>query len=140
MQCCEISIKYKRKKLQMPPITDAKKVFELMKLIKDFRDNIDYIEMAYAIYLDNSCNTLGILKLSEGTINTCFMDTRKVFQGAILSNAKAFILVHNHPSGNLTFSEQDRKVFKTFEKTGELMDIKLMDFLIISNNNYLSIK
>lgn len=110
-----------------------------MKSIKEFQENIDYIEMAYAIYLDRIFNVLGVLKLSEGSVSNCFIDTRKVFQGAILANASAFILVHNHPSGNLKFSEQDRLVYKSFEKKGELMDIKLVDFLIVNEDDYISI-
>lgn len=140
MQSYEIAIKYKRKKTKMPRITNPKEVFELMKTVEEFQENIEYTEMAYAIYLDNNYKTLGILKICEGTVKQCFMDARKIFQGAILSNATAFILIHNHPSGNLTFSEEDKRVFKNYEQTGKLMDIQLMDYLILSNNNYLSIK
>lgn len=140
MKCYEIAIKYSKHTIETVAINSPERVFELMKNITHFQENINYMEMAYAIYLDNGCNVLGVHRISEGNVNSCHMDTRKVFQGAILANASAFILVHNHPSGNLQFSAQDKKVYKEFESKGELMEIKLMDFLIITANDFTTLK
>lgn len=140
MELSEIKIHYTRKEVEnLPRITDAGKAYELMSRIEDFQFNIDYAEMAYAIYLDYACNVIGVHKLSEGIVGTCAMDIRKVFQGAILSNAKGFVLVHNHPSGNLKFSKEDQNVYRTFKAAGELMGINLLDFIVMSKRAYESI-
>lgn len=136
----EIQIRYKRITNDYNPcIDDARKVYELMKHIEEFQFNMDYKEMAYAIYLDCNCNIIGVHKLSEGSVNHCSMDTRIVFQGAILSNAKAFILVHNHPSRSLEFSKQDKATYCNFKKAGDIMCINLLDFLVITADGFKSI-
>lgn len=80
MKLSEIKIHYTRKEVEdLPRITDAGKAYELMSRIDEFQFNIEYAEMAYAIYLDYACNVIGVHKLSEGIIGTCAMDIRKVF-------------------------------------------------------------
>lgn len=69
--------------------------------------------------------------VSMGTLNTALVHPREVFKSAILSNACAIILVHNHPSGNCTPSPQDMQITENLRKCGELLGIPVKDHIII---------
>jgi len=63
---------------------------------------------------------------------------REVFQRAILSGAASIIIAHNHPSGNLQISEQDREVTRRIRKAGDLLGIRLDDHIIVGNGDFVS--
>lgn len=76
-----------------------------------------------------------------GSLNSCVVHPREIFKGAILSNAAAIVVAHNHPSQNVAPSEEDIKITQRLAEAGELIGIELLDHLIINNNNeYYSMK
>ena len=95
-------------------------------------------EYFYAIYLDNSKKVIGDKLLFIGTINYSLVHPREVFKEAYLKGASAIICVHNHPSGNVLPSKQDYDVTNNLINVGKLLGIKIVDHVIISNNNYYS--
>ncbi len=68
---------------------------------------------------------------SMGTVNMAIVSPREVFKSTILSNAQAFIGIHNHPSGNWKPSEDDIKTTKQLMQCGRIMDIKMLDHIIV---------
>ncbi len=75
-----------------------------------------------------------------GTLTETLVHPREVFYPAIEDRAASIILCHNHPSGNLTPSEQDKKTTKKLLKASEIMGIKILDHIIVSKNGFLSFK
>lgn len=76
-----------------------------------------------------------------GALNTCFVHPREIFKGAILANAAAIVVAHNHPSQIITPSEEDIKMTQRLSKVGDLIGIDLLDHLIINNQGeYYSMK
>ena len=69
---------------------------------------------------------------SVGTLNDSLVSPREVFKSSILSNAGAFIAIHNHPSGNLDPSEDDKQLTKRLMECGRLLDIRLIDHIIVA--------
>jgi DNA repair protein RadC len=65
---------------------------------------------------------------------------RDVFKSAILANAVAIIVCHNHPSGELVPSDEDIKLTKQLIEAGELLGIKVLDHLIVSSQGYKSLR
>jgi len=61
-----------------------------------------------------------------------------VFKTALEHNAVGLILVHNHPSGTLTASEQDKQVTRQLKMAGHSLDIKVLDHVIITEKSYMS--
>jgi DNA repair protein RadC len=61
---------------------------------------------------------------------------REVFKGAILANAACIICAHNHPSGQVVPSAEDRAVLERLKSAAELLGIPLLDFLIVSKDAY----
>lgn len=73
--------------------------------------------------------------VSVGTVNSSLVNPREVFKGSILSNASGIIAIHNHPSGNIKPSREDRNITKRLKECGELMGIELLDHIIIGGTN-----
>lgn len=78
--------------------------------------------------------------ISIGTLNASLVHPREIFEPAIKNLASQIIIAHNHPSGNLSPSEEDIKVTKRLFGTGELLGIEVLDHLIITENEHCSLK
>lgn len=96
-------------------------------------------EVFLSILLTVKNMVIGVETVSIGAINSCFVAAREIFKGAMLANAVAIILCHNHPSGGLAPSDEDIRFTEKITKAGELMGIRLMDHLIVSHQGYRSI-
>ncbi len=69
---------------------------------------------------------------SVGTLSASLISPREVLKSSILSNAAAFIAIHNHPSGNMTPSAEDKEVTERLMACGEFLDIKMLDHIIVA--------
>ncbi|MFA5317156.1 MAG: DNA repair protein RadC [Dehalococcoidales bacterium] len=95
-------------------------------------------EVFKVIYLDSQNQILDIEELFQGTVDASFVAPREVVEGAIKHNATALIFVHNHPSGNPKPSNNDRLVTRDLVYTGNIMQIKVLDHIIIGESCYFS--
>ena len=84
------------------------------------------------LYLDVGHHIAGYSLTSTGTINSCQVHAREVFQKAILIGAVSILVGYNHPSGNLTPSREDRDVTTRIKDAGELLGIKCLDHVIVA--------
>ena len=73
-----------------------------------------------------------------GGVNSVHVEMPAIFQRLLMSNSSQFIIAHNHPSGNLTPSEEDIHLTRRIKKAGALMGIKLLDHIIVNNETYTS--
>ncbi len=73
--------------------------------------------------------------ISVGTVDKSLFHPREIFHPAIELNASNIILIHNHPTGNATPSQNDKEIVKKITEAGNLIGIKVIDFLIISKND-----
>ncbi len=96
-------------------------------------------EKVLGIYLDNAKQLIEHKELFLGTVNGCLIHPREVFKYAVSLSASSIILVHNHPSGNLNPSKEDIKATKELIDIGNKLNIPLIDHIIISDRDYLSI-
>lgn len=101
-------------------------------------------EVCYCICLDSSNRALSIELISKGSLTNAIVHPREVLKAAILSNSASIILVHNHPSGETSPSQDDIAITNRLKKACELMGINLIDHIIIGkcsnqdNNGYFS--
>ena len=95
-------------------------------------------EYFYCVYLDTKGNYLNKKCLFIGTINGSTIHPREIFKEAYLLSANGIICIHNHPSGDSTPSKEDILVTMKIKEIGIIHGIKLMDHVIIGNNNYYS--
>lgn len=97
-------------------------------------------EECKALMLNRSNMVLGIYSLSRGGISGTVVDIRLLLAAAIKACASGIILAHNHPSGNLKPSRQDISLTRKLTTACDYLDIQLLDHLIITKNDYASIK
>ena len=95
-------------------------------------------EYFYCLYVDTKGAFLGKKCLFIGTINNSVIHPREIFKEAYLLSANGIICVHNHPSGDSMPSREDIVVTKKLKELGVIHGIKIIDHIIIGNNNYYS--
>ncbi len=95
-------------------------------------------EIFMVILLASNNKVIGDAVISEGVLNASVVTPREVFQSALLANAAAVILVHNHPSGNLEPSREDIQLTKQMVEAGKAMSIPVLDHIIIAGDGHTS--
>lgn len=91
------------------------------------------IELMHILYLDRSNRLIHDETLQRGTVDHVPVYPREVARNAILHNASAVLLAHNHPSGNHTPSPSDISMTRTVQKALRTLDITLHDHIIVGN-------
>ena len=106
-------------------------------LVKPFLLDLPHEE--FWIILLNRANVVKEVKsISSGGVAGTVADPKIIFKQAIDGGASALILVHNHPSGNLTPSQADIQLTKKMKEAGNLLDLPILDHLIFTNDSYYS--
>jgi DNA repair protein RadC len=100
--------------------------------------SLDYKEFFWVMTLSRANRVLGISHLSTGTVSHTTISVQEVLQLAFMSHASAVILIHNHPSGNLEFSETDKRLTRQVQKALKLINVKIMDHLLLTSEGYSS--
>lgn len=107
-------------------------------VLKPFLLDLQHEEF-WLILLDRSLNVIKTTRLSMGGIAGTLVDTKVVFRIALENYASYIILAHNHPSGNKRPSEHDLRVTKNIVNAGKIMDIKVLDHIIFTNEGFTSL-
>lgn len=97
-------------------------------------------EIVKVVILNSQNVIIKIQTISLGGTSNAHIDIRDILHEAIKRNAPRIILVHNHPCGDATPTEEDIQLTKKLEKASELIGIKLLDHIVIGYNQYASIK
>lgn len=95
-------------------------------------------ECFYVVYLDSKNKYIDKKLVFKGILNKSLIHPRDIFKEAYLLSACNFICIHNHPSGDATPSMEDINVTKMLSEIGKLHGIRLLDHIIIGDNNYYS--
>lgn len=90
------------------------------------------------VYLNHGNRVIDFQIISEGGISSTIADPRIILKNALQRNATSIILTHNHPSGNLQPSSQDKAITDKLKIASRLMDINLIDHIIVSETGYYS--
>lgn len=117
-------------------IHSSKDSFEFIKQF--YLDDIEIIESAFILLLNNANTTIGYAKISQGGITGTVVDPRLVAKYAVESLAVGVILAHNHPSGNLKPSTPDKVLTNKVKEGLKYLDIQLLDHIILTNDAYYS--
>lgn len=93
-------------------------------------------EMFITLHLNGKNSIICIDLVSVGSLNQSIVHPRSVFQTALLSNAAAILLVHNHPSGDPLASREDIEITRRLKESGELLGIKILDHIIVGDDYF----
>lgn len=96
-------------------------------------------EEFWILYLNNSNKVLHKAQLSKGGLTGTLVDVRIVMKQALeLGGAVGLILAHNHPSGTLRPSTQDKNITQKLKRAAEALDVKVLDHIIVTQRDYYS--
>ena len=95
-------------------------------------------EHLVALYLDAKHQVAAYSIVSIGTANYAVVTPREVYQRAIVAGAISIVISHNHPSGSTQPSDEDHKVTKRLHESGQLLGIKMLDHVIVTDTEYYS--
>lgn len=92
------------------------------------------------VLLDAKNHVLGVKTVSVGSLSSSIVHPREIFKEAIARSSAAIILVHNHPSGDPTPSQEDLEVTRRLVEAGRLLGIEVLDHIVVGDNRYVSFK
>ena len=111
-----------------------------IRVMNEFLSQMDR-ELFCIVNLQADLTPINMNIVSVGSLNEALINPREIFKSVILSNAHSMMLIHNHPSGNLTPSTSDIQTTARMQELGELMGISLVDHIITGRNgNYYSFR
>lgn len=139
MQLPELRIKVERKDgdgqiYQVKSSNDAANYFRTIFNA----DTILWTEESAMICLNRANEIVGCFKVSSGGTASTIMDAKVIFVQALNACAHSIILAHNHPSGNRTPSDNDIKLTKRLVKGADLLDMRVLDHIILTDKSHLS--
>lgn len=109
--------------------------------------NLLMAEMGYleqeemrVVLLDTKNQVMRVAEVYRGNVNSSLVRVAELFRDAVRANCAAVVVVHNHPSGDPTPSNEDVEITKQIAQAGKLLDIELLDHLIIGQQRYVSLK
>lgn len=115
-------------------ITSSKDVYTLFhSLLSD----LSYEEF-WVLYLNRSNKIIEKYKLSQGGVTGTVIDVRLILKRALELLASGIIICHNHPSGNSSPSENDKRITDKLKAASTQMDIKLLDHIVVCDRTYFS--
>ena len=112
---------------EAPALDTPERIADLLR--ETVRDTT--VEQIQVVLLNTRKRLIRVDKLSQGTQDTLLVHPREVFRNAILANASAIVLAHNHPSGDPSPSEADIKVTRDLIRAGQLLRIEVLDHVIL---------
>ena len=95
-------------------------------------------EMFIAISLSTNNGINSVHVVSIGALDRATIHPRECFKVALLSNASRVVFAHNHPSGNIEPSPEDKNLTNILKQCGDLLDVKVLDHVIIGDSGYFS--
>jgi len=132
----ELGKRYDQEKNSIKKITCAEDVFKLFH--NDFKNKKQ--EHFSILMLNTQNNIIKKEPLTIGILNASVIHPREVFKPAIKNSCNKIILVHNHPSGDPTPSEEDLEITRKMIEVGEELEIRVLDHIIVGDNNWWSWK
>jgi len=133
----EITIKLKKGEVLNCQVKTSTDAVELLRKIWDM-DTLPIYESVICVFFNNRNNTIGWFKVSQGGLSNSIVDNRLILSTALTCLASGIILAHNHPSGYTAPSDADYRITQKLYESSNIMDIKLLDHIILTEDSYYS--
>lgn len=133
--CPELKAELKRDQVKKVKINCSKDSADFFRQVIE---GIDIYESFFCIYLNQSNNTIGWYKVSQGGITGTVADPRLIIKKALDVLATRIVMCHNHPSGNLTPSRADEIMTQKIKNAAAFFDINVLDHIIITETEHYS--
>ena len=130
-QIAEKNINYNSRKIRCPL-----DVVQFINSIEELDKATE--EITLQICLNTKNQIIAYTEVAKGGISNCNVDIKTIFKTALICNASKFIIVHNHPSGDVNISRNDIAITDRIEQAAAIMDIEFVDHIIVADDNYKS--
>ncbi|MFC4095018.1 RadC family protein [Euzebyella saccharophila] len=120
--------------LVVSKITCSRDAYEILQPLIGELEHEEF----WILYLNNSNKVLHKAQLSKGGLTGTLVDVRIVMKQALELGAVGLILAHNHPSGTLRPSTQDKNITQKLKRAAEALDVKVLDHIIVTQRDYYS--
>lgn len=127
-----IKIRLKVGELLEQKANTSEDVYEFLKTI--FSDLDDDQEHGILLSIDGQNSVRGYKVLFSGGQVECYFDYKIIFRNALLMGALGIIIAHNHPSGDVNPSEDDKKMTREMKRIAKLLGIQFLDHIIVGDN------
>jgi DNA repair protein RadC len=103
--------------------------------------NINFSQENFLVICLNTKNQIISSEvLFKGGLDSCLIDPKIIFRYALLNNSNKIIIAHNHPSGNLSPSYEDKDVYNKLKSIGETLDLNVLDSIIFNEKEFYSLE
>jgi DNA repair protein RadC len=129
---------------KMNKIIELKEGNDKILCSSDFFDEVKKIKIDYTqenmlvVYVNTKNQVIDVDILFKGGLNACMVDIRTIYRNALLHNACSILIAHNHPSGDLNPSSEDRQIYIAIIKAGNTINIKCLGSIIFNEKDYYS--
>lgn len=130
----EIGHRVPKEELKKVVFRNSEDIFNYIKADLEYLTN----EEIWIIFLRNDNSVIGKQKMTAGGQTSTVFDCKEIVRQILFRNASAIVMVHNHPSGNLTPSKEDKRITATLKDACALFNVRLLDHIIIGENEYFS--
>lgn len=120
-----------------PKISSSAEAFEVLKAFYP-KETVYVQESFIVLYLNRANRVLGGYRMSMGGLTGTIVDIRLLLSVALKTLSTGLILSHNHPSGSLMPSKADEELTKQIKEACRVMELKLLDHLVVTEENYFS--
>ena len=127
----------RRQSAESPLDKQIKMSSDVFDIFQPMLADLSYEEF-WAVFLSRANRVIGKMKISQGGVSGTVTDVRLVMKKAVESLSSGIIICHNHPSGNITPSDADKKITKKIKEAASFFDIQLLDHVIVAGKNYYS--
>lgn len=132
-----LEIGRRRASQEVPERKEIGKSLDAYEIFRPYLSDLNTEEF-WAIFLNQKNKVIQTKQLTSGGISSSIVDVRVLYKTALEVFAVGIIVAHNHPSGNLKPSQEDLKITKQISDAGNILNIKLLDHLILSQTSYFS--
>lgn len=128
------------KRMRSERITQARHINKVTDVVEVMQDKIAQLthEEFWVIFLNQACKILKIEQVGRGGLNSTAVDIRLILQEAVMLDATNLIVCHNHPSGSVRPSSQDKMLTRQIRDAAGLLNLQLTDHIILHKDAYFS--
>jgi DNA repair protein RadC len=119
--------------LEKPKITNSNDVYEFFRHLADLQ-----YEEFWVVVLNRANRVIDRQRISEGGVSGTVVDIKRIYHRVLELLGTGLILVHNHPSGNVQPSENDKQITRKIKEAGKLFNVAVLDHLIVGQGQYYS--
>lgn len=133
----ELTVRYGKKTTVPEKLSSPDEVARFFRRLHIHEETQEHF---YVLCLDNKNQAIAWRCVSVGTVSETIVHPREVYQTAMLANASSIIVAHNHPSDTVKPSREDIETTKRLHEAGKILGIALLDHVIVTTDNYVSLK